>query len=374
VLNPTVAYNNPQQQSAAAGLAANLLSDPGDPQLAVNMLAKYSASDFQTFMQSAARSNGLYGQDGLSGLARSEGKDAGNYSVPNGSALVMDMVALTSGKNGDSLALELARMPKESASLFQNAGGQENVDSLTLAVTNHSQAVLSGLTNNVPFDYTGDASDPGNEQFIQDGTDLAALFKTTMFNPNSNYRTLLQSAVTRYAGDLKTQVLNQASPSSNGVHTDAQKHLSMLFASLNEGVRLGFQQMQNDRNTQKQVFGMIVDIVMAGIPASDWLKDGANKLIKSFPVNNAVQTALKGWSGSIIDTGTGKINDTLKEKMVDALLSEGNTTKNQELYRSFSNNLIASVYSQLSDSNPNKSALGSDTEQFFDKFQKADGG
>jgi hypothetical protein len=383
VLNKDVALQNPSERDAAAGLAANLLSaDANHPEAAVNLLMHgkaggkpYSPEDIQTFMQAAARSNGLYGEDVLKVPAQDQLKNARDISMPNGAALLMDMVSLAKGPDSDALALQIAQMAKNSPDIFDKShfGYQENVDSLTLMANSHAKYILDQLTtkNN---DYTGSESDPNSQQYITNGQQLAALFKTAMFNPDANYRQMLENTVTQYTSDLKDQVMNKTDPVANGVHTQASTRLAMLFASLDEGVRLGYTQMAANDKAKKELWGMALDIVLAGIPATKWAEAPVSQWIKNaFQGNSRVQDALNGSLNKLIETPYGKLTDTAKSNLIDALVQSGDD-KNQAAYKVFSNSLRNSVTAQLPDNNINGLYLTDAPDNIFQALEKADGG
>jgi hypothetical protein len=382
-LNKDVALQSPNQRDAAAGLAADLLSaDASHPEFVVNVLmhgkpggTAYSAQDIQTFMQAASRSNGLYGEDVLKVPAQDQMKNARDISVPNGSALLMDMVSLAQGPDADALALQIAQMAKTSPDIFDKSrsGYQENVDSLTLLTNNHAKYILDQLTtkNN---DFTGSVSDPNSQQYITNGQQLAALFKTAMFNPDANYRQMLQNTVTRYTSDLKDQVMNKTDPVANGVHTKASTRLAMLFASLDEGVRLGYTQIAANDKAKKELWGMALDIVLAGIPATKWAEGPVKQWIESsFQGNSRVQDVLNGSFNKLIETPYGKLTDGAKSDLINALVQSGDD-KNQAAYKVFINGLRDSVTAQLPDDNINGLYLSTAPDDIFQALQKADGG
>jgi hypothetical protein len=352
VLNPAVGYNNPQQRDAAAGLAGNLIGgDISRPDIAAKTLAKYDFDQVKTIMESAARSNGIYGEDAIKGEAATRidpgsGKplDARNISVPNGAALVMDSIGLATSPDADKVATELARLPANAPSIFDahNIEGKNNTDALTLAVTSHSKAVFDSLAK---YDdtYIGDKSNPNLQQYMQNGSELGTLFKTTLFNPDSAYRGLLQDKVTQYAGELKSEV-NQAGPNQ-----DAAGHLAMLSASLTDGVRQGYTELAKDEAAKKEILGMVVDVALAGVPLGKWAAKPVEDLIKNTFPNESVQEALKGLTGKLIDTPVGKLNDAAKKAIVDALgKSEGNlavaSNLSNDLHNAFFNQIASSDY------------------------------
>ena len=350
VLNPAVGYNNPQQRDAAAGLAGNLIGgDISRPDIAAKTLAKYDFDQVRTIMESAARSNGIYGEDAIKGEAAtrvdpSNGQpyNARDISVPNGAALIMDSVGLSTSANADKVATEIARLPANASSIFdsKSIGGKDNTDALTLMVTNHSKPVFDTLAK---YDdtYIGDKDNPNLQQYMKNGSELGTLFKTTLFNPDSTYRGLLQDKVTQYAGELKNEV-NQPGPNQ-----DAAGHLAMLSASLTDGVRQGYTELAKDEAAKKEMLGMVVDIALAGLPVSKWAAKPVEDLIKNTFPSQSMQEALNGLAGKLIDAPVGKLNDAAKKAIVDALgKSEGNLAIAQNL----SNDLHNAFFNQVSSS------------------------
>ncbi|HJT98338.1 MAG TPA: hypothetical protein VJ696_08485 [Rhodanobacteraceae bacterium] len=353
VLNPAVGYNNPQQRDAAAGLAGNLIGgDISRPDIAAKTLAKYDFDEVKTIMESAARSNGIYSEDAIEGEAStrfdSNGQplDARDIAVPNGAALIMDSVGISTSADADKVATELARLPANAPSIFdsKNIEGKTNTDALTLTVTNHANAVFDSLAK---YDdtYIGDKDNANLQQYMKNGSELGSLFRTTLFNPDSSYRNLLQDKVTQYAGALKNEV-NQPGPNQ-----DAAGHLAMLSASLTDGVRQGYTELAKDEAAKKEMLGMVVDIALAGLPVGKWAAKPVEDLIKSTFPSEPMQEALKGLAGKLIDTPVGKLNEAAKKQIVDALgKSEGNLAIAQNL----SNDLHDAFFNQVSDSDYDK--------------------
>src|SRR5262249_42066183 len=164
--------------------------------------------------------------------AQSRMLDVRNIALPNGSALLMDAVALSRSSKADAVAANLARLPANAPSIFdaKRYGGRDNVDALTLVVAGHANAVLDARSR---YDqtYVGDAKNPNLQQYMVNGAELGALLRTTLFNRDSTYRDTLESSLTGYAGQLERAV-NQSGP-----NRDAARRLSMLSAALTDAVR-----------------------------------------------------------------------------------------------------------------------------------------
>jgi hypothetical protein len=352
VLNDAVGYHNPTQRDAAAGLAANLLGgDISRPEIAANALAGYDADQLKTIMQSAARSNSLYGEEAMKVPAKDRMLNAKDISVPDGAQLLLLSVGRTDSKKADNVAVEMARLASTAPDVFdKNSYNSANrVDALTLLSSSHSKAIFDKLTN-YDSKYVGSKDDINLQQYMQNASELGALFKTTLFNPDSTYSSMLQNKITAYAGDLKTQI------NKPGANEEAEGKLAMLSASLTDAVRQGYGELAKDEAAKKEFLGMVVDVALAGLPLGK-LASGAEGLIKSTFKNDNVQEALKGLSGKIIDTATGKLTDAAKTAIVDAL---GKTEGNLEIAKNTANQLTESFFNQVQAGDPDKGQLRTD--------------
>jgi len=347
VLNDAVGYHDPQRRDAAAGLAANLLAgDTSRPDIATDMLGSYEFDQLKTIMESAARSNDLFGNDALRPHAQSRMLDVRNIALPNGSALLMDVVAMSHSSKADAVAANLARLPANAPAIFdaKRYGGRDNVDALTLVVAGHPNAVLDARSR---YDetYIGDAKNPNLQQYMVNGAELGALFRTTLFNPDSTHRNMLQDSLTKYAVQLERAV-NQSGP-----NRDAAGRLSMLSAALTDAVRQSNIELAKNEAAKKQFLGMAVDIALAGLPAGKWTSAAAEKLIEQAFTSQRVQGTLKGLSGKLIDTTTGRLTEEAKRRIVDAL---GQGNGNAEIAKNLANTLHDSIFNQISESDYDK--------------------
>jgi len=347
VLNDAVGYHDPQRRDAAAGLAANLLAgDTSRADIAADTLGSYEFDQLKTIMESAARSNDLFSKDALRPYAQSRMLDARNIALPSGSALLMDAVALSRSSKADAVAANLARLPANAPSIFdaKRYGGRDNVDALTLAVNDHANAVLDARSR---YDetYIGDAKNPNLQQYMMNGAELGALFRTTLFNPDSTYRDMLQSSLTNYTVQLERAV-NQAGP-----NRDAAGRLSMVSAALTDGVRQSNIDLAKNEAAKKQLLGMAVDIAFAGLPVGKWTSAAAEKVIERVFTGQPVQATLKGLSGKLIDTTTGRLTEEAKRQIVEAL---GQGNGNAEIAKNLANTLHDSIFNQISETDYDK--------------------
>lgn len=339
VLNEAAAFNNPMLRDAAAGLATNLLGgDLAHPQTAAEGIAKYDGSQLKTIMEAAARSNGLYSEEVLRGQADERGIDARDIFVPDGAAALMLSVASEGSPAGDKAAVKLSRLAASAPDAFKGQGAENRVNALTLAVSNHHKAVLDGLTD---YDrkLIATVDDVNLQQYMQNASDLGALFKLTLFDPKSKYSNLLQQKITDYAGDQSKQI-NQSGPND-----EAAGHMSMLQASLTDGVRQGYQQLADDKAKQQEMLGFIVDLAVAGLPISKWTSSGIKKVLsETFGDNPKLQEALKTPLEQMFDKTTGKLTDAGKKAIVEAL---GQEEGNLEIAKNGANQLVESFMNQI---------------------------
>ena len=322
VLNPAVGYNNPVQRDAAAGLAANLLA-ANSPESAVKALAGYGKK-VPDILEAAARSNHIYGEDVLKVPAGDRRLDPKDVSVYDGANLLMLSLARVDksasdpelNKAIDSLSVEMARLPTTKPAIFEGPGGKDRVDALTLAFSRHPDAILEQLTD-YDSKLVASAKNPKLQQYMQNASELGTLFKLTLFNPDSTYREMLQGKVVDYANGL-SQTINQ--PGAGG---DAVGRMAMLQAGLTDAVRQGYEKLATDEAARKQVMGFVLDLALSALPAGKWAQAPVENIIMTtFASSPKLQDALKGLSGKLIDSTTGKLTDEAKKTILDTLGKE----------------------------------------------------
>ena len=359
VVNSGYRAQNQERSDAAAGIAANLLGgDSNHPEIAVDVLSdsKYKPDDVKTIMEAAARSNNLYSQDAIRNAAEQRHLNARDNSVPNGSALLFDAVALSKSPKADQLALQFASLPTSSKDMFDphlGSGGKNNVDGLTLALNGHAKFVFDKLAV-----YNDDTVPGGERQYVLNASQLGTLFKTTLFNPDSTYRNMLQDTITQYAGAQENAI---AQP---GLNKNEADHLTVLAAGLTDGVRQGYADDAKARAAQKELLGMVVDIALAGLPAGKWVNGAVEKSLKAaFPDSQKLQDVLNGLSGKLVDTSQSKLTGEAKKAIVDAL---GARAGNLEIARNTANDLKNSFFNAIDDQTPEKANMQTRYNEILD--------
>ncbi len=352
VLNSAASFNDPQRRDAAAGLAANLLAgDVGNPQIAAEGLAKYDDGQLKSIMEAAARSNNLYSETVLKSAAGERQLDARDICVPDGAAALMLAVASKDSPEADQAAVKMSRLAASAPDVFEGIGAEDRVDALTLAVTNHDKAVLDALTD---YDgkYIGTVDNVDLMQYMQNASDLGALFKLTLLDPKSSYSNLLQQKVVDYAGGLTKQI---NSPGPDDVQVG---RMAMLQASLADGVRQGYQQLADQKEKQKEVLGFIVDLAVAGLPISKWTSSGIKSaLAETFGNNARLQQALQVPLEQMFDKTTGKLTEQGKKAIVDALGAEEGSL---EIAKNAANQLNESFMKQINPDDYDRKQIDTD--------------
>jgi hypothetical protein len=271
--------------------------------------------------------------------------------VPDGAQSLMLGVARTQSAQADRIALDFARMPTSAPGVFEGVGAKDRVDALTLAVASHHKPVLDALTD---YDntYIGNESKPNLQQYMQNASDLGALFKLTLFNPDSTYSASLQEKMVGYAGELAKTINN---PGANG---DEVGHMAMLQAGLTDGVRQGFEQLARDQAKVKETLGFLLDLAVSAVPFGKMTSDGLQKVVtETFGNNPRLQEALKAPLEKLVDQGSGKLTDEGKKALLDSL---DTPHRNLEIARSAANTLNETFMKQVSPSDYDRKQIDTD--------------
>jgi hypothetical protein len=341
VLNPAVGYNNPSQRDAAALLASNILSfDNNRPEIAADVLQNYDGEQIKTILEAAARGHSNLGEDGIRGLAESEGIDPDDASVYDGGALLIGAVNLADNAASDEVALDIARLARSAPDIFEGEQGSARLDSLTLLATRHSDAILGALTELDLTNIQG-RSDTNNLQYKENTQDLSALIRLTTMNPDSTYSAMFQDKLTEYASSLTTTMNSdpQANPDEIG-------RLAILQASLSNAITQGYDEINADAAKREEFIGFAVDLVLSAVPVGKLTTDKIETLIKGAFPNATVQEALNGLSGQIVDSATGQLTDAAKQAIIDSV---GVDEASMEFAKETVNGFVETVQSQLTD-------------------------
>ncbi|MDH5833449.1 hypothetical protein [Luteimonas kalidii] len=306
----------------AAGLAAIVLTgDPTRGDIAADVLAGLDQGQLQSLMERVARAGDSISPNHLEGLvehstvAYRDGLTAADISIPDlFSSLVAQVSRVDTAESREAAAM-LARVPASSGDIFSDrhtGNVQERVDAMGLLFVSHSEPMLESLTD---FDTTriGSKDDADVKQYMQDASDLGALFNVVLFDGDQTYQGSARAAVLEYAEGLKSQI-NTAEGDA-----DAMGRLSMLMGGADDAITQGFNELKAREDAQTEMVSFIADLALAGIPVGDKAKDAVSGMIGELFSSPQVTEALKGVSGSIIDSTTGYLTDEAKQALTGAL-------------------------------------------------------
>lgn len=330
----------PMQREAAVAVALNLISgDAAHPEMAANVLSKYDGRQIRSLMEEAAHADGRYGEDSLRVPAMHRWQNAGQISMPDTGAQLMRAIQRDSRPEADRIAVDLSRLAASSPDIFRGEWGRDRLNALTDVVTAHDDAVLGALTTD-DNSYIGDESTPTLQQYMQNASDLGALFKMTLFNPTSANSRQLQASVVSYANALASAIDR---PGPNG---DEVGHMAMLQAGLTDSVRQGFEQLAKDQGKSREALGFVLDLVVSTVPFGKMTKGGLEKaLTEAFGHSPRLREALQAPLDKLIDQSTGKLTEEGKKALLDRLDKPHRTL---EIARLAANRLNETLTSQVS--------------------------
>jgi hypothetical protein len=327
VINPKAAGTD--QQNVAAVLATNLL---GGSDKAADVLASLNGDDqIQTLLTAASK--------GIDTLAIKNanisynGHVLQNVDVPDGAAALLNKLATIhstkADTNPDTVAASLARLPGQNPEIFKGELGKARADAMGNLFVNHSDAILTRYSQ---FDDThvGADKNPSLLQYGVNAAELAALFRTVMFNKDARYSAQAQNQILAYAEKLKAAINN----APNG-DKEASQRLSMLSAATSDAVTQGWNEIKQDKAGKKEMIGFLVDLAFTALPTdklngkvSTYLADllSPNDAAKA----KALEARFKPIEGSLFDAATGKITENGKEALYSQLGGDANTLINQD--------------------------------------------
>jgi hypothetical protein len=315
-----VQYNHPEQQSVAASIAANLLSEASvqNPNAATSVLSQYM-DQIPAILQAAENGGNWMTLNNV--MVNSDGRILNSVHVGSGVPQLIDAVAQSpQSATNDAVAVAFARLPATTPGLFKspNADAQQNTTNLGQLFTTHFQGIMSALTSY-------DQSDVGVKngltvnQYMENAADLGSLLNVTAFNPNSPWAFDVKTMLTNYAGSLKTQ-LN--TPGLSGpAQTKASDQLAMVTAAADDALAQRYNDIQAQTQATKDTVAFIANLALAGLPVGDMAKDKVAGLISDAfgDSSGRIVTALTGVTKSLIGTGTDQLSSDAQAALVNAL-------------------------------------------------------
>jgi hypothetical protein len=315
-----VQYNHPEQQSVAASIAANLLSEASvqNPNAATSVLSQYK-DQIPSILQAAENGGNWMSLNNIT--VNSDGRIINSVHVGSGVPQLIDAVAQSpQSATNDAVAVAFARLPATTPGLFKspNADAQQNTTNLGQLFTTHFQGIMSALTNY-------DTSDAGVKnglplnQYMENAADLGSLLNVTAFNPNSPWAFDVKTMLINYAGGLKTQ-LN--TPGLSGpAQTKASDQLAMVTAAADDALAQRYNDIQAQTQATKDTVAFIANLALAGVPVGDMAKDKVAGLISDAfgDSSGRISKALTGVAKSLVGTGTDQLTSDAQAALVNAL-------------------------------------------------------
>lgn len=327
---------DPARESAAAVASQLVTGDPTRPGLASEFASQQfwegeatgMSDDFTRFMELASAGAELFDRtmlqnradDGLisadqAEIARLAQDDpitafARSISTNNLPSHLAPFDGLQTPESGQ-LAVGLVELTVANPELdygLSGLGGPERLEAVTAAVSVEADAVLNHFTTP---DTARPADDPDRSIQQAKVETLGAFFDATLFNQDVINRHGLQDAVIDYAGELHDNI------QAPGVFTDSVQRMGLLSASMADAVRQNQEQVEADAAAREERIGFVVDLALTAVPG-DFSGKVTDALSGSF-TNEALNTAVQGVSGQLIDTASGRLTDSAKSQIVEAL-------------------------------------------------------
>ncbi|WP_440223763.1 hypothetical protein ACQQ2N_00790 [Dokdonella sp. MW10] len=305
---------------AAVGAASVLNGDPTRGDIAANVLNGLEEGQLASFMERVANGSELVSPahiDGIIGnstVAYRDGLQTSDVALPDQFSSLVAQVSRTDTAASREVAADIARLPAQKPEIFaENRTGnyQERVDAMGQLFTSHSEPILNELTK-YDLDKAGSVENSTTKQYMQNASDLGSLLNVVVFNKDSTYAGTARAEIMDYAADLKQQI-NTTEGSA-----DAMERLAMLSGAADDAITQGFNDLKSQQEAQKELVSFIVDVALAGVPL-DKLKGGVSDYVGEIFSNPRVSEALKGVTGELVDSGTGKLTDAAKEALASAL-------------------------------------------------------
>ena len=309
------------RDNAATQAAIVLNGDPTRGDIAATVLSGLDQGQLQAFMERVARGGEFLSANHLEGIVQNstvayrDGLEVSDISLPDQFSSLLAQVSRIDSPEASKAAEMLARLPASSGDIFDDGhtgNSQERIDAMGQLFVSHSESILDSFTD---FDTTkiGSKDDADLKQYMQDASDLGSLLNVVLFNGDQAYQGSARAAVLDYAADLKSQI-NTAEGNA-----EAMGRLSMLMGAADDAITQGFNELKAKEDAQTEMVSFIVDLALAGIPVGDKAKDSVAGMIGEIFSNPRVTEALKGVSGSIIDSATGYLTDEAKAALAEAL-------------------------------------------------------
>ncbi|GGL11611.1 hypothetical protein [Caulobacter rhizosphaerae] len=322
---------NPKQQNydvrdAAAHFATQILADRAAPrELASQVLFdRYGANPdgFRAFAQYAAQ-GGLYTSEAyLQNITEMWGGDeqASRYAIDD------PVIALAQAADGyrgnvpthlvpplateasDWLATELTGLvanPPELSNTHESLATTERTQAITSAFITHSDAVLDRFTNpDVESEHYRD-TDMNQWQYNLDT--FSGFLQRTMFASDVIGGAAVRDKVLDYIGDQRAIVESGANPGNL-----SEQRIALLSATTVEAVRNIQSDIAAEKAEREELIGFTVDLALTALPLPSKANDAVTGALGQLFGAGPIGTAVKDFSGQLVDAGTGRLTDEAK--------------------------------------------------------------
>lgn len=339
--------DNGMVRDNAATLAAIVLNgDPTRGDIAADVLAGLDQGQLDAFMERVARGGQWLTAERLeqivpgSVVALRDDLSVSDLALPDQVSSLIAQVSRVQSPEAQEAAVMLARLPANEGDIFsdrRSENAQDRIDAMGLLFSNHSTPILDSLTD---FDTSkiGSTDDADLKQYMQDASDLGALFNLVLFNSEQAYQDSARTAVLDYATELKARINTEEGSA------EAMGQLAMLMGGADDAITQGFNSLKEQEEAQEKLLSFIVDLAVAGIPLAGRAKESIAEMLGEVFDSPAVTDALKGLSGKIIDSATGQLTTEAKEALAEVVgADEAELLSQQEASNALREALLSGV-------------------------------
>lgn len=322
---------NPEQQNygvrdAAAHFATQILTDRAAPrELASQYLYDRYGSNpdgFRAFAQYAAQGGFYTSEAYLQGVTEMWGGDeqASRYAIDD------PVIALAQAADGyrgnvpthlvpplateasDWLATELTGLaadPPKLDNIGETFDTTERLQAITGVFISHSEAVLDHFTNPdvVSENYRG--SDMNQWQYNLDK--FSGFLERTMFSSDIIGGGAVRDKVLDYI-DGQRQIVESGTNPGN----QSEQRIALLSATTVEAVRNIQDDIAAEKAEREELIGFTVDLALAALPLPSKANDAVTGALGDLFGAGPIATALKDFSGQLVDEGTGRLTEEAK--------------------------------------------------------------
>ena len=339
--------DNGMVRDNAATLAAIVLNgDPTRGDIAADVLAGLDQGQLDAFMERVARGGQWLTAERLeqivpgSVVALRDDLSVSDLALPDQVSSLIAQVSRVQSPEAQEAAVMLARLPANEGDIFsdrRSENAQDRIDAMGLLFSNHSTPILDSLTD---FDTSkiGSTDDADLKQYMQDASDLGALFNLVLFNSEQAYQDSARTAVLDYATELKARINTEEGSA------EAMGQLAMLMGGADDAITQGFNSLKEQEEAQEKLLSFIVDLAVAGIPLAGRAKESIAEMLGEVFDSPAVTDTLKGLSGKIIDSATGQLTTEAKEALAEVVgADEAELLSQQEASNALREALLSGV-------------------------------